>query len=275
MHGLSGRKVAFGIAVILALAALAFITSRERASLTGPEAIVRDLLAPLAGGISRVTDALRGWGRELVSFGGIRAENKALREEVARLMQENNALLEERAENRRLRELLALQSGLPYTTVAARVIGRDPGNFFSMALIDKGSQDGLRPGMVAITPRGIVGRISSVTRKTASLLLITDPASAVGGIIQRSRSVVLIEGRAGASDTCVLKALTPDIDVQPGDKIITSGYGGVFPKGFVIGNVVMVTRGTYGVAPSAIVRPAAELSRLEEVLVLTGQVISP
>ena len=271
MHGLSSRKMAFGVAVILGLAALAFVTSGERTRLSGPEMAVRDGLAPAAGGISRVLDALRGWGRSFIALGGLRAENKLLQEEVARLTQENNELLEEQAENRRLRELLRLGEELQYTTLAARVIGRDPGNFFSVAVIDKGSSDGLRPGMVAVTPKGIVGRISAVTRRTSTLLLMTDPASAIGGIVQRSRSVVLIEGRAGASDTCVLKALTPDVDLQPGDRIITSGYGGVFPKGLVIGNVIMITKGTYGIGSGAIVRPAAELSRLEEVLVLIGQ----
>ncbi|HHV62808.1 MAG TPA: rod shape-determining protein MreC [Firmicutes bacterium] len=267
----TNRKVLGGVFVILALISLSFVTSRDRTRLTSAECILRDALSPVISFVAESTRGCRDAIGALLHAGSLRAENEELRMELARLQAEILQLKEYQRENERLRKLLDFDAQAPYKMMAARVIGRDPANWLSVLIINKGKKNGIQRNMAVVTFEGLVGRIISVTNTTATVLLITDPKSAVGGVLDRSRDLVLVEGQTMDPGLLSVKALTSDVDIRVGDSVISSGYGGIFPKGIMIGRISSISEGKYRVSKRAVAEPAVDFARLEEVLVITGK----
>lgn len=257
------------VAILLLLVALLFVTSGERESLSPPESAVREVLAPLERVFFRVASEISGAAHTVANLRHLVRENDRLYLEISRLMAENARLEEYRLENTRLRKLLDFQATLDYPTCAAQIVGRDPGNWLGTVTINKGTRHGVRKNMACATMEGLVGRVLSTTPRTATVLLILDPRSAVGGMVQRTRTLVLLEGDPARPGLCLVKSLTPECDVQVGDRVLSSGLGGVYPKGLVIGEIVEVMPGKYGVGRAAYLKPAVDFARLEEVLVIT------
>ncbi len=196
-----------------------------------------------------------------------RQENEALKKEnallKARLVEYREALIA----NARLKKLLRLKEKLPYATLAAQVVGRDPSMWFRSLIIDLGSDEGLEEGMAVVTVGGVVGQILGVTPKYAKVMLITDPNSAVDVIVQRSRARGILRGRG--SEVCSLEYVSMEADVREGDLLITSGLDGIFPKGLLVGTVYRVLpERQEGLFQRVEVRPAINLEDIEEVLVI-------
>ncbi len=260
-------------AVLLALAALAlmatiYITSGERDRLTPVEYVVREILAPVQTGLFRVVSWVNTVGRNLASLRFSVRENHLLKREVAALTTENVYLEEQRLENIRLRKLLNFEESIPHKTLASEVIARDPGNWLNTVTVNKGTGHGVRKDMAVVSCEGLLGRVVTTSRNTANALLIIDPRSAVGGVVQRNRSLVLVEGDPGAPGMCLVKCLTMESDLMVGDKVLSSGLGGIYPKGLIIGEIVELIPGKYGVGSAARLKPAADFARLEEALVI-------
>lgn len=259
--------------VLLALAALAliaiiYITSGERDRLTPLEYVIREMLAPVQTGLFRVVSWVDRVGRDIAGVRSAVSENRLLRQEIASLTAENVYLEEYRLENIRLRALLGFQERIPHKTLAAEVIARDPGNWLNTITLNKGTSDGVHKDMAVVSYEGLLGRIVATSRNTASALLIIDPRSAVGGIIQRNRALVLVEGDPGTPGMCIVKCLTTESDLTVGDKVLSSGLGGIYPKGLIIGEIVELIPGKYGVGSAARLKPAADFARLEEALII-------
>jgi len=132
--------------------------------------------------------------------------------------------------------------------------------------VDRGTRDGVRRNAPVVTSDGVVGRVIEVTPTTARVLLVADSRSAVGVVVQRIRDLGVVEGRN--ERVLHLKYLSRTSDVQPGDVVVTSGQGGVFPKGLAVGRITRVVREEGELLLEAEVEPAAALDRLEEVLIL-------
>lgn len=203
-----------------------------------------------------------------IYLAGVREENLVLKKEAAELREKLNAMREAAQENQRLKALLAFKEGSAYRTITARLIGIDPTNLFKTITIGKGSIDGIARGMAVVTNDGVVGRVISSSPNSSRVLLITDRNSDADAVIQRSRDRGIAEG--GDSDLLQLKYLPRSADVATGDILVTSGVGGVFPKGLVIGSISRLDRSAGGIFLSAEIKPAVNLSKLEEVLVITG-----
>jgi rod shape-determining protein MreC len=267
-------------AVLLALAALAliatiYITSGERERLTPLEHVVREILAPVQTGLFRAVSWMNSVGRNLADLRFSVRENHLLRREVAALTAENVYLEEQRLENIRLRRLLDFEERIPHKTLAAEVIGRDPGNWLNTVTVNKGTGHGVRKDLAVVSCEGLLGRVVSTSRNTASVLLLIDPRSAVGGVVQRNRSLVLVEGDPGAPGMCLVKCLAMEADLMAGDKVLSSGLGGIYPKGLIIGEIVELIPGKYGVGSAARLKPAADFARLEEALIILEPSSSP
>lgn len=176
-------------------------------------------------------------------------------------------LLELERENERLRRLLKLKERLTHQSIAALVIGREPTNWFNTILLDKGREVGVEENFVVITPEGLVGRVNKVHRNSCQVLLITDPESEIGALIERSRVQGVLQGR---KRNLILKYLPLEADVKEGDMITTSGLEeGLFPKGLAIGTIKRIEAShPQDLFLEIIVTPKANLSRLEEVLIL-------
>jgi rod shape-determining protein MreC len=151
-------------------------------------------------------------------------------------------------------------------SVAANVIGEESAPWYRSIIIDRGSVDGLSEGMPVVATSGVVGRVIKVAPSSARVLLLTDHASSIAAIIQRSRARGVLKGKGG--NACSLEFAIREDDVKVGDLVTASGIGGIFQKGTVLGEVTMVKKGEFGMFQTIDVKPAVNVSHLEEVLVL-------
>lgn len=197
---------------------------------------------------------------------GLREENRLLRDETSELRGRINALNEAGQENQRLRDLLSFKEITGYGTTTARVIGVSPLSSFKTIVIDKGNIDGIRKGMAVVSNDGVIGKILSSSTNTSKVLLITDRNSDVDAIIQRSRDSGIAEG--GDSGLIQLKYLSKNADAVVGDIVVTSGIGGVFKKGCIIGAISRVDKKAGLMFQYVEIEPSVNFSKLEEVLVI-------
>jgi rod shape-determining protein MreC len=230
------------------------------------------LLVPPQRTMASIADDVSGLFATFRELGTLRRENEALRELADRLMIENVRLKEAEAENENLRRLLQFARGNPHQEYRAaeligRVIGRDPSSFLSYLTIDVGSEQGIKSGMPVVTDEGLVGRIAEVGFTSSKVLLIIDARSSVNALIQRSRASGVVEGVLGGG--LVMRYISQDQPVSVGDVVLTSGLGGNFPKGLVIGQVVAVHQQDIEMFQQTQVRPTVDFGRLERVLVIT------
>jgi rod shape-determining protein MreC len=200
----------------------------------------------------------------------VRRENIVLRSSVKLLNERIVAGNEALVANARMKALLDLKVTLPLPSLAVSVIGEDSSAWFKTLVVDRGSADGLLEGMPVVVAGGVVGRLVKVAPQSSRVLLLTDHASAIAALVQRSRARGVVRG--AGEGRCSLEFTVRDEDVKVGDTVISSGIGGVFPKGLAIGEVTMVKKGEYGVFQTIEVRPTVNLGKLEEMLVLRRQV---
>jgi len=258
------------VGVVVVLVGLMNLTSQERHHLTYIEQKTAEIMAPAQRWSYGLARGIRAWILGLGELRSIRADNLRLKAALADYEQLRVRLEEYRAENERLKALLDFKTAAPYPTVAARVIARNPDSWFSLVVIDKGQAAGLAKDMPVITPGGLVGKILKVTDSTATVLLLLDPESGVGGLVQRTRDTGVVLGRAGVTGTLRMRFFSREAKAEVGDEVISSGLGGVFPPGLPIGRVTRVEAAELGLVQSAEVKPAADFQHLEDVLVITS-----
>jgi rod shape-determining protein MreC len=256
------------IAGCVLLAALLFFSlnlrQKERSNVF--ERSVLNVVAPAGGAASRANGFFSGIWENYIYLVGARKENEQLRHLVNRLNTEVVKNREAVHSNERLQKLLNLKDAVQAPTIVASIIGDDVTPWFRTVIIDRGAVDGVREGMPVIAAEGVVGRIVRVAANSSRLLLVTDHASAIAATVQRSRARGVVKGKSGG--ICSLDFSQRGEDVKVGDVIVTSGIGGVFPKGLPLGEVTMVKKGEYGIFQSVELRPYVSMSRLEEVLVM-------
>lgn len=203
------------------------------------------------------------------TLAGFRSENERLRSRIQALEVERQKLLEAQATNSRLKQLLDFRGHLSGTAVTASIIANSASSWFQSCLLDKGSTDGVRKGMAVVTPLGVVGQVVSVTPRTAKVLLLTDPNSGIDVLVQRTRARGIVSG--SLENGTVLKYVKRSEDIQEGDRLITSGTDGVFPKGMMVGTVIKVAKQHIGLFQFVEVLPAVQPARVEDVLVVAAQ----
>ena len=204
------------------------------------------------------------------SWRDLRAENRALREEVERLRVESLQGSEIRAENSRLRRLLTLKERLPLETLPGEVIAKEWGGWVRSLTVNRGRGAGIARLTPVIVPDGLVGRVVAVRANAAVVQLLNDPSSAVGAVAQRSRAPGVVEGEPGGG--LRFKFLGREgAGVQAGDLVVTSGLGGLFPKGIPVGRVTRVDDRGSALFHYASLAPTVDFARVEEVLLLMGR----
>lgn len=193
-------------------------------------------------------------------------QNERLKKERDLLRQKVNALNESALENARLKNILYFKQKSSYKVIAAGVIGRCADNWSSVIIIDKGSFNGIREGMSVITYLGLAGRVIETTESTGKIMLINDPDFGVSAIVQRSRQEGLISGTLG--NFLIMRYLPRDSDVKVSDIVVTSGLTEKYIKGLLIGTVVEVGDELSGLSRYCLVKPAVNLTNIEEVLII-------
>ena len=203
-----------------------------------------------------------------LTMSGFKAENERLRKRIQSLEVERQRLLEAEATHRKLQTLLDFRAQLPGKPVTASIIANSASSWFQGCILDKGSADGVEKDMAVVTPLGIVGQVVSVTARSAKVILLTDANSGIDVLVQRTRSRGIVSG--SLDSVTVLKYMKRSEDVQVGDRLISSGLDGVFPKGLLAGTVIKVSKQSLGLFQSVEVLPAVQSALVEEVLVVGG-----
>ena len=201
----------------------------------------------------------------------LRAENKELKETIDKFNNERTEYLRLKSENEDLRNVLKLRNQLEdLESVGANVIARNSGNFFNIFLTDKGSANGISYNMPVITSKGLVGKVSLSQPFSSKIISIIEEGSAVSAIVSKTRDIVVIKGdlELAKEGLCKLEYIPLDLDLAQGDVIETSGLGGIYPEGLIIGTVKEVRIGESDLNKYAIIEPAVDLKRLSQVTIL-------
>jgi rod shape-determining protein MreC len=253
------------------LVSLLLLTVQTRGGGTGGASdVVAGLMTPVQGLLVKIHRGALGIWTTYTDWKGVRRENAALHAEAEGLRVQGLRREETERENIRLRRLLELRERLPLSVLAGEVIGRESGGWVRAITVNRGRGSGVAQQTPVIVPEGLVGRVVQVRPGASVVQLINDPASTVGAVVQRTRTPGLVEGDAGG--VVRFKFMARDgAQVAPGDLIVTSGLGGLFPKGLPVGRVVAIEDKGSALFHFAVVAPAADFPRVEEVLLLTGQ----
>ena len=258
---------------VLFVVSLLILLLRSTDVVRGAGIIGTEALVPVQRALAEVGVTTNRFFQAIGEIDRIRAENADLRAANDRLTLENARLAEAAIAAKQSATLEAAQRGLAYKTIAAPVIARDPSGLLKTIVIGAGTDQGVRVDQVVLSEQGVVGRVSEAGTNYAKVLLITDSASSVSALVQTSRASGIVRGQYG--DTLVMEWILQSDPVKPGDVIVTAGLGlgnelrSLYPKGLVIGTVVDVTKAEVSAYQRAIVAPAVDLRKLENVLVVT------
>ncbi|MEN6616132.1 MAG: rod shape-determining protein MreC [Syntrophorhabdus sp.] len=193
-------------------------------------------------------------------------ENRELKEKYDKLYVENQKLVEIERENARLRKLLDFAQKKPNTMIAAGVIGEDLKNWFRCVIIDKGSKQNVRQKMPVVTPKGIVGQVVEVDPWHAKVMVLNDANSSIDVNVEGKNTRGLLEGTV--QNTVKMKYVTKNDDIEIGDKLVTSGKDGVYPKGIPAGIVITANKNKAGIFVDIDVMPYNNFRQLDEVLLI-------
>jgi rod shape-determining protein MreC len=223
--------------------------------------------APVQSVLTSAIDGVSSVGSGYVALRGAHEEAALCRTGLAEAQAEVNSLKEAEAENARLKALLSYVEDTVDQEIVARVIGLNPSPQFQSIRINRGEDDGVHAGMPVVTAEGAVGQIIRSVGGTSDVMLLTDPQSHIGGVIQRTRVRVTVSGTGGG------RALSLDVvrredDARDGDVVVTAGSDGIFPRGVRLGIVRTPERPNVGMFLKATLESAVELNRVEEVLVI-------
>jgi rod shape-determining protein MreC len=267
--GTSARR-AFYIFLVAATVGITVVHNRAvsegRSSPVGQ--VVLSILSPGQKAIHAVKRGVNSFRAGFADARRLSEENARLKRKCENVQTLQIRIKELERENARLKALLGYKARHTHV-IPATAVAESGSPWARTVVLDRGYRDGVRVKDVAVTERGVVGQVWSVVSPNSSLLvLLTDTNSGIGALVQRSRAVGIVKGRG--QDLPVLTYLDQNADVKPGDVVITSGRGGVYPKGLPIGTVVRIIPDRGGSGKQAEVKPFADLSQLEELLLVRG-----
>jgi rod shape-determining protein MreC len=249
---------------------LVLLTLQSRGRSLGAAEIVGLATTPVHSALAAVQRGSVGVWTTYVEWRNVRADNHRLRDENQRLRVEALAVSETVEENRRLRRLLDLRSHLPLATLPGEVIAREWGGWVRSLTVNRGHGDNIRRLAAVISPDGLVGRVVDVRLGASVVQVLTDPTSTVSAHAVRGRTAGVVEGDTRGSIRFKFTARDGN-SLEIGDLVVTSGLGGVFPRGIPIGRVVSIDDRGSALFHSATLAPLVDLGHLEEVLLLTGE----
>jgi len=264
MKFLKNRAVLITIVLFFVSLQLFSLNIREKRSQNFISGIVLTLTYYPQKLVYIVSDKVLNTWQDYMDLVDVRQENIRLKKEVLSLRQDKFELAEQRVQNYRLKKLLDFKESPSYPIVSANVIGGSPSLLRTeVVIVDRGTRDGVSQGMPVASSEGIVGRVLTVGDRSSEVLLITDPVSAVDAFIHRTRVRGIVKGTGSG---CTMEYIEQNSDVSIGDKVISSGKEGFFPKGVIIGTVSnLETKGSF---ISAQVSPFVDLDSLEEVVII-------
>ena len=196
-------------------------------------------------------------------------ENTKLRLQVERLISEKNELIERVSKQNRVSALMAYEKDQQKNFLVASVIGRDATQWSKVVFVNKGTRDGVEDHLAVVTNLGVIGQVIHAGLTTSKVLLIIDSRSAIDAVFQESRVSAVVVGTG--KKECQVKYVPNTKIVKSGDQVLSSGLGGIFPKGLVIGTVSNVIRKKQGLFQEIMLTPRSDFSKLEEVLIFLSE----
>lgn len=245
---------------------LLFITSRHRSSFYGLSQFAVPLVAPFQKAITHTIHFTKDVWNHYFFLVSVANENDHLKKKLRKAVERNRELNEIALSNARLRNLLKFQNSTSTKTLAAEVVGKDPSPWYKTIIIDKGSAEGVKKWQPVVIPESIVGHVMDVSTHYAKVLLIVDRNSAVDARVQRTRARGIIRGET--KGRFFFNFVLRKDDIKVGDQVVSTGFDGVFPKGFPIGSVSGIIRKNSGIFQDVYVSPLVDFDKLEEVMVL-------
>lgn len=275
-EGESGRTAWLLIFITVSVFCIVFFAARGRFTTPFSSPAVITLLAPFQRAAAWAGDQVKGLMANVSDVLTVHQQNQMLRSEVEQLRVQNVKANEYAAENIRLRELLGYtQAATQFDLVMARVIGREPSTWTRMVVIDRGTQHGVQKNMAVVTARGLVGVVTEAGPISSKVQLILDPRAAAGALVQRSRVAGVVKGTPDDAMHPRMMNVPKNQDMAVGDILVTSGFGGIYPKGIMIGTVSAVKNDSSGLLHYAVIETAADFQRLEDVAVITASREAP
>lgn len=228
--------------------------------------VVTEFISPMQKGLANSRKNFSSLWENYLSIVNTSKENAILKKQISRLESDLTTMEEMRKENLRMKRLLNFSDDQPYKKIMAQVVGWDSSNEFKVIRLNKGSIHGIKPMSPVITDHGLVGYVYRVTQNYSDVLSILDQNNRVDVVVERTRTHGIVEGIFNFK--CVLKYITRNEPVEVGDKLITAGVGGIYPKGLKVGMITDISRENFGMTLSIEVVPSVDFHKLEEVLVL-------
>lgn len=254
------------IIISILLIVLITVTSQGRTRPGILEGVFGRIITPVQRVFYTTGEFFENTFRSLYELRNLKTENEALKAEVEKLKDQNRQLIQMALENNRLRSLLEFKDeNSQFTYIGASVTGRDPGNWYDVYTINKGSKDGVEVNDAVIVSHGyLVGKIIEVGTNYSKLMAIIDERSSVSIIVNRTRDMGIV---SGGSDSDVIAIMELEADIVKGDDIITSEYS-TLPKGLYIGKVKSVEKQERKLQKVVVIEPSVDFKRLEEVFVI-------
>lgn len=263
------KLLTFVVVVSLILILFIAFTAGGRTRPTVIEGALGTVINPIQNVFYSVGEFFSGSFESLFQIKGLKKENETLQADVAKLQEENRKLIQLASENNRLRSLLGFKETNEELTFVsgANVTGIDPGNWFDIYTLDKGSKDGVQANDAVIVGNGyLVGRVIEVAGNHSKFMALVDQRSSVSIIVDRTRDLGIVSGSA---DNEIIAVMSIEADIAKGDDISTSGYS-TFPKNLYIGKVKSVEKQERKLQKLVHIEPAADFERLEEVYIVRG-----
>ncbi|MBS4215485.1 rod shape-determining protein MreC [Neobacillus rhizophilus] len=275
---LNKRLIILLVSIIVLVALIGF-SLRERSKLTWPEQFVKDTTGWVQSLVSRPAQYVAGFFENLQDLQDTYDENKGLKSRVEKIASLEAEVQELKKDNKELRDVLDEKKTLrDLEPMPATVIGRNPDRWHEMIIINKGKLDGIKKNMAVVTATGLIGKVKNVTQfsSTVQLLSAMDPKNRISAVIQGETEVYgFVQGFDDKQKMLLVKAIPSGAKVEKGQTVITSGMGGVFPKGLMIGKVEEVKPDQYGLNQTALVKPGADFYDIENVMVIKRLMTSP
>lgn len=263
---------------IIVLVALIGYSVRERDNISWPEQFVGDIVGFGQSLVSKPVGAVAGFFENVNDLQNTYTENQKLKSRLEELVKLETMVKDLEKDNDELREILGKEENLrDFDPIQATVIARNPGQWEDLLVIDKGKVQGVQSNMAVITAQGLIGKVKSVKQFSSTIELLSNknPNNRISALIQGEENVIgSIEGYDTERDQLLVKRIPNDMQVEEGSKVITSGLGGVFPKGLPIGEVKEIESDQYGLTQTAYVEPTADLYHLEHVIVVDRSKVS-
>lgn len=252
---------------------IAFMISKSEKVNINIKSAINSVIYPFHSMINSTKKTIDNFWVSIEELNILKKELMTTRHEVERLKGASVEIEELKKENEHLRSILEIKTKIEYPTIYAEIIGRDPSNYYYIFIINKGANSGIKRNMPVITYQdgieGVVGKVIEVSKNSAKILPINGIGSYIGGMLSGLRYIGIIKGQGQLDDNLHFDYIDKNAILNFGDLVVTSGQGGVFPKGLNIGKVMAFIKVKYGIFYKEIkVKPIVDFSRLEDVYVI-------